>query len=167
MADVLGRPLVVANAGVDLFADELERQGVRVDRVEWRPPEPGTEEALARLALDAAEIARANDEAVERIESTGVWIGILDEIGGLLEDGTFELEPGDTVLLYSDGLTEAVMDGKMLGVDGLEALFVTRMQENVTCEELVASVIAKLDGGPIADDVTILALRRSPPEGPG
>ena len=38
MADVLGRPLVVANAGVDLFADELERQGVRVDRVEWRPP---------------------------------------------------------------------------------------------------------------------------------
>ncbi len=69
MADVLGRPLAVANAGVDLFADELERQGVRVDRVEWRPPEPGTEEALARLALDAAEIARANDEAVERIES--------------------------------------------------------------------------------------------------
>jgi Protein of unknown function (DUF1116) len=69
MADVLGRPLAVANAGVDLFADELERQGVRVDRVEWRPPEPGTEEALARLALEAAGIARANDEAVERIES--------------------------------------------------------------------------------------------------
>ncbi len=69
MADVLGRPLAVANAGVDLFADELERQGVRVDRVAWRPPEPGTEEALARLALEAADIARANDEAVERIES--------------------------------------------------------------------------------------------------
>ena len=59
MADVLGRPLAVANAGVDLFADELERQGVRVERVEWRPPEPGTEEALARLALDAAERSRA------------------------------------------------------------------------------------------------------------
>ena len=69
MADVLGRPLAVANAGVDLFADELERQGVRVDRVEWRPPEPGSEEALSRLALEAAAIARANDEAVERIES--------------------------------------------------------------------------------------------------
>ncbi len=69
MADLLGRPLAVANAGVDLFADELERQGVRVDRVEWRPPEPGSEEALSRLALEAAAIARANDEAVERIES--------------------------------------------------------------------------------------------------
>jgi hypothetical protein len=69
VADILGRPLAVANAGVDLFADELERQGVPVERVEWRPPEPGTEEALARLALEAEAIARANDEAVERIES--------------------------------------------------------------------------------------------------
>ena len=68
MADLLGRPLAVANAGVDLFADELERQGVAVERVEWRPPEPGSEEALARLALDAAAIARANDEAVQRID---------------------------------------------------------------------------------------------------
>jgi hypothetical protein len=68
VADVLGRPLAVANAGVDLFADELERQGVPVERVEWRPPEPGTEEALARLAPEAAAIARANDEAVARLE---------------------------------------------------------------------------------------------------
>ena len=64
MADLLGRPLAVANAGVDLFADELERQGVAVERVEWRPPEPGTEDALAALAFEAAAIARANDEAV-------------------------------------------------------------------------------------------------------
>src|SRR4051794_41666897 len=67
VADLLGRPIAVANAGVDLFADELERQGVPVERVEWRPPAPGTEEALARLALEAAAIARANDEAVQRL----------------------------------------------------------------------------------------------------
>ena len=54
MAELLGRPLAVANAGVDLFADELERQDVRVERVEWRPPEPGTAEALARLAKEAS-----------------------------------------------------------------------------------------------------------------
>ena len=68
MADLLGRPLAVANAGVDLFADELERQGVPVERVAWRPPEPGTADALARLALEAAAIARANDEAVQRLD---------------------------------------------------------------------------------------------------
>jgi uncharacterized protein DUF1116 len=69
VAELLGRPVSVANAGVDLFADELERQGVRVERVEWRPPEPGTEDALARLAPHAATTARANDAAVERMES--------------------------------------------------------------------------------------------------
>jgi hypothetical protein len=69
VADLLGRPLAVANAGVDLFADELERQDVPVERVEWRPPEPGTEEALARLAGEAGAIARANDEAVGRLEA--------------------------------------------------------------------------------------------------
>ena len=68
MAELLGRPVAVANAGVDLFADELEAQGVRVERVQWRPPEPGTGDALARLALEAATIARANDEAVERMQ---------------------------------------------------------------------------------------------------
>ena len=47
VADISGGPLAVANAGVELFADELERQGVPVERVEWRPPEPGTEDALA------------------------------------------------------------------------------------------------------------------------
>jgi hypothetical protein len=68
VAELLGRPLAVANAGVDLFADELERQDVPDERVEWRPPEPGAEEALARLAREAAAIARANDEAVTRLE---------------------------------------------------------------------------------------------------
>jgi Protein of unknown function (DUF1116) len=69
VAELLGRPINVANAGVDLFAAELEGQGVPVERVEWRPPEPGTEDALARLAHEAATIAAANDEAVERMES--------------------------------------------------------------------------------------------------
>jgi hypothetical protein len=91
VADLLGRPIAVANAGVDLFADELERQGVSVDRVEWRPPEPGTGEALARLALEAAQIARANDEAVERIESAQphlVGVGIARELLPGISDNT-------------------------------------------------------------------------------
>ena len=88
MADLLGRPLAVANAGVDLFADELERQEVRVERVEWRPPEPGAEEALARLATEAEAIARANDEALARLEDAqpllagvGVARELLPEMG--------------------------------------------------------------------------------------
>lgn len=66
--ELLGRRIAVANVGVSLLADELDRQGVEVERIAWRPAEPGAEDALARLALDMATIGRANDEAVSRMQ---------------------------------------------------------------------------------------------------
>jgi hypothetical protein len=41
VSGLLGRPLKAVNAGVELFADELERQQAEVARVEWRPPASG------------------------------------------------------------------------------------------------------------------------------
>ena len=38
---LLGRPLKVINVGLDGFAEELERQGVAVVRLDWRPPAGG------------------------------------------------------------------------------------------------------------------------------
>ncbi len=38
---LLGQPLKVINLGLEGFADELERQGVAVLRVDWRPPAGG------------------------------------------------------------------------------------------------------------------------------
>jgi hypothetical protein len=88
VADLLGRPVEVANVGVELFAGELERQGVGVERVDWRPPADGAD-ALRRLALDAAAIARANDEAVERLDTAQprlVGVGIArDLLTGMTE----------------------------------------------------------------------------------
>lgn len=83
------RPLAVANAGADLFAAELERQGVLVERVDWRPSVEGAEQALAALALHSERIAAANDEAVSRLqEARPVVCGIAraaDAIAGFDE----------------------------------------------------------------------------------
>src|SRR4051794_6765969 len=59
---LLGGPIEVANVGLELFAGELERQGVAVERVDWRPPAEG-DDALRRLVAAAQRIARAHDEA--------------------------------------------------------------------------------------------------------
>jgi hypothetical protein len=110
VAELLGRPLAVANAGVDLFADELERQGVRVERVEWRPPEPGSEEALARLAFDAAAIARANDEAVRRLDEAQPLLAGVGVARDLLPD------VGDRTILHAGPPIEwADMSGPLRG----------------------------------------------------
>lgn len=67
----------MASVGIALLADELERQDVPVQRVAWRPPPPGTEVPLARLALDAPAIARANDEALGRMQgATPLLVGV-------------------------------------------------------------------------------------------
>ena len=83
---LLGRPLHAASAGVELFNDELERQGVQVERVDWRPPAAGSEEALARLAPSAARIAKANDRALERLQSARPLVTGIGRAGDLVEE---------------------------------------------------------------------------------
>ncbi len=40
-ATLLDQPLKVINVGLDGFAEELERQGVPVGRLDWQPPAGG------------------------------------------------------------------------------------------------------------------------------
>jgi hypothetical protein len=110
VADLLGRPLAVANAGVDLFADELERQSVHVERVEWRPPEPGTEEALTRLAPEAEAIARANDEVVARIDGAQAVLAGVGIARDLLPEMT-----ASTILHAGPPIEWADMSGPLRG----------------------------------------------------
>jgi FdrA protein len=51
---LLGRPLAVINVGLEVFAQELEADGVPVVHLDWRPPAGGPRIAaiLARLADD-------------------------------------------------------------------------------------------------------------------
>ena len=89
---LLGRPLHAASAGVELFNDELERQGVPVERVDWRPPAAGSEGSLARLAPSAARIAEANDEALARLQSarpTVTGIGRAGDLVDAMDERTF------------------------------------------------------------------------------
>jgi Protein of unknown function (DUF1116) len=76
---LLGGRVAVVNTGVELFAGELEAQGVPVTRVDWRPPQPGAEAALERLASRAHQTAHKNDIALARLNEahpflTGVGV---------------------------------------------------------------------------------------------
>ena len=83
---LLGHSLNVASEGVALFGDELERQGVPVERIDWRPPAAGAEDALARLAPQSARIDKANDAALERLQAARPRVTGIGTAADLVDD---------------------------------------------------------------------------------
>jgi len=95
------------------------------------------------------------------LKSSGVPIGILAH--GPLEQRTVELNPGDLVLLYTDGITEAVNPDDM--EDGEDRL---RRVAEAHCSETLVSLAGAVEadvsdhvrGVPFADDRTLVMVRR-------
>jgi hypothetical protein len=69
LSDPLRQPLRVGSAGVALFAEELQAQGVEVRRIDWRPAPAESLHDLERLAWRVPAVSAANDEVVRRMNS--------------------------------------------------------------------------------------------------
>ena len=56
-----------------------------------------------------------------RLDANGTLpLGITGDVS--FDESTITLEPGQTIVLYTDGITEAMSpDGRMFGVEGIEA----------------------------------------------
>lgn len=90
------------------------------------------------------------DGTIEEIPPTGPLLGILPN--ATWRSFTTHLEPEDALLLYSDGVTESLVDGEELGVQGLRKL-VTRVG---ACPRSIAEAL-----GVVSDDLTVVAITRS------
>lgn len=98
---------------------------------------------------------RRADGTIEELNHAGLPLGVLtDEI--YLEDSV-HFEPGDMLLVHSDGLTEAHPN---LLVDRSR---MTELVDNATSAAEIADRIVALGraAGPLTDDLTIAVLRRS------
>ncbi len=91
----------------------------------------------------------------------GLALGVLP--GCPYEDCFLTFAPGDLLLLYTDGLTEARADnGTFLGLDGLARLLPAA---DVPAEAAVAAIynaVTRFAANVRRDDVAMLALRRLP-----
>jgi predicted ATPase/serine phosphatase RsbU (regulator of sigma subunit) len=107
-------------------------------------------------------IYRAGARAVERVETRGMWIGPVDDIGPLLRDDTLELTSGDIVLLFTDGITEAVVGGKRFGTDGLADAFSRLAASGQDSGSILKGIMQNMEGVAQQDDVTMMAVRYLP-----
>jgi len=107
---------------------------------------------------------RAADGTVRCVgEEGGPPLGIMTNlnVGG----GTFRLEPGETLLAYTDGLFEARdARGAMLGIEGLdEALAQVDGSAEAILERVIGRVRAHEAGRKRADDQCAIVVRRYSP----
>jgi serine phosphatase RsbU (regulator of sigma subunit) len=122
---------------------------------------PGTGALTYVNAGQNPPFVRRRDGAYERLGSTGVALGMFEES----QFGSVEtrVEPGEMLVLYSDGITEAEdPDGRPFEESGLEGVLeahVSRSPSEIGARVLTA-VEAHAKQSRFVDDLTILILKR-------
>jgi serine phosphatase RsbU (regulator of sigma subunit) len=104
---------------------------------------------------------RANG-AVERLQDGGVALGMFDR--SRFQAGRVMLQADDLLAIYSDGITEAENpNGVPFDEQGLETVLAAERRNNVaaTCAAVVRAVERHRADTRLADDLTLLLLRRS------
>ncbi|MEW5942139.1 MAG: SpoIIE family protein phosphatase, partial [Chloroflexota bacterium] len=100
-------------------------------------------------------------DTVEKLTRTGVALGAWSD--SVFEEKTITLESGESLLLYTDGLTEAFnLEGDMFGEERL--LRAIGWQETASADDMIRKVESALDDfiadASPSDDLTMLAVRR-------
>lgn len=106
-------------------------------------------------------LMRANG-ATGMLAKPGIALGVLPDIA--LENGRVQLQPGDTLVLYTDGVTEAMNeDYDEFGVERLEqAVRATRGQPATAVLEYIRERVRDHAGGtPQFDDITLVVVQRT------
>jgi len=103
------------------------------------------------------------DGSVQRLAANGLPLGLFPVVE--YEKAEIILGPGDLVMLYTDGITEAANPkGDEYGLDRLQEVVRKHSQEPLVALAVAIETAVEVfvDGTPFGDDRTIVMLRREP-----
>ena len=98
---------------------------------------------------------------MERLTRTGVALGAAEDLK--FEERTIPLQPNDSILLYTDGLTESFnADGEFFGEGRLMDAIASNQCASASdlLDVVEKSLLNFVQDMPPADDLTMLVLRR-------
>jgi anti-sigma regulatory factor (Ser/Thr protein kinase) len=109
--------------------------------------------------MDVA-VWRATEERMEFLPASGLPLGV--EPSAAYRPKSVPLQPGDELLLYSDGVTEAEgRDGALFGSEGLSAIISATFTAPVA--DQIRAIVEGLDAHrrdlPLRDDVALLLVK--------
>ena len=100
------------------------------------------------------------DKAIE-LEHTGMWLGV-DE-NSKFEQRTITLQPGDLLLLYTDGVTDAInATGEEYGLERVKEVIYRQRSASpeAISEALIQSLATFTAGSAPFDDITLVLIKR-------
>jgi serine phosphatase RsbU (regulator of sigma subunit)/anti-sigma regulatory factor (Ser/Thr protein kinase) len=103
-------------------------------------------------------------QSTVQLQSTALPLGIVPELK--TGERIFTARPGDVIVLYSDGVTEAEnASGKVFGMEGLaDVLFAAHpAPATAILQTILDAVEAHRQGHPAKDDITVLVIKLSQP----
>ncbi len=102
------------------------------------------------------------DGKVEELQGTGLLLGILPT--ATYEQRSCQLDPGDVIVLFSDGVTEAAVPETDEQFGEARVVQILAEQSCNSAKDIIDAIIAKVNeftgGAPPADDITLVVARR-------
>ncbi len=116
--------------------------------------------AYALGGHDRPYLVRANDGAIQQLTGRGMLLGAFPEIH--LDECEITLSPGDTLVLYTDGITEARNDNELFDEFRLKAAMASAATDSASAiaQSILLAVHEFTDGQPQSDDMTLLVVQR-------
>jgi len=109
----------------------------------------------------------AADGSIQRVDTMelGFPIGLEEEITDFIDQQSYALKPGEGIVLYTDGVTEAEnLEGEQYDLDRLCAIVTQSWQQSATeiKDAIIADVRTHIGQQKVFDDITLLVVKRKP-----
>jgi PAS domain S-box-containing protein len=128
--------------------------------VELRPAAEGVSLEVALAGHPPPLAIRAGGQ-IEQIGEIGTLLGMIDPLA--IQPVQAELAPGDTLLLYTDGVTDAGVEREMIGEEGLRTLCDGAEERSLPqLLSLLERAALERSAEGLRDDMALLAIRPLP-----
>ncbi len=115
--------------------------------------------------LPAGMIYRTKDASIIHIQSTHLPLGVLSERNFKNDVQHFDLDAGDRIFMWSDGIHEARNPvGDMYGEESLLAIFSNNQQPEKLFNEILSDVKEFIGGGEQDDDLSFIEIKMEAPD---